>query len=175
MRLGEVKSGQVRSSQVRPGYPFSLVSGARSAEKILLLQPWRAQRGENFVFAPLARAARRKILQRWTRSPVFFGIRGAQRRENFAFAKTGARSAEKNFATLDWVTRFLRYLARTAWRKFCFCNPSIDNAKKKFDNARLGHLFSLVSGARSAEKYFATLDWVTQFLWYLARAARRKM
>ena len=74
VRLGEVKSGQVRSSQVRLGHPFSLVSGARSAEKILLfatldqvtrflwesarrkcceeknllLQSWRAQRGEKF-------------------------------------------------------------------------------------------------------------------------------
>ena len=49
---------------------------------------------------------------------------------------------------------------------------------------RLGHPFSLVSGARSAEKNFASdefaentmvrSDWVTRFLWYLARAARRK-
>jgi hypothetical protein len=52
---------------------------------------------------------------------------------------------EKNFATLDWVTCFLWYLARAARRKICFCNPS----------------------ARSAEKNFATLDQVTRFLWYL--------
>ena len=41
--------------------------------------------------------------------------------------------------------------------------------------SRLGHPFSLVSGARSAEKILTTLNWVTCFLWYLARAARRKM
>ena len=45
---------------------------------------------------------------------------------------------------------------------------------EKFCNARLGHPFSLVSGARSAEKILTTLNWVTCFLWYLARAARRK-
>ena len=66
-------------------------------------------------------------------------------RRKFGFCKTGARSAEKNFATLDWVTCFLWYLARAARRKICFCNPS----------------------ARSAEKNFATLDQVTRFLWYL--------
>ena len=58
------KTSAKNFDNARLGHPFSLVSGARSAEKILLLQPWRAQRGENFVFAPLARAARRKILQR---------------------------------------------------------------------------------------------------------------
>ena len=81
----------------RLGHLFSLVSGARSAEKILHLQFWRAPRGEKF-------------LQRWTRSPVFSGIRRAQRGENFA--------------TLVQVT----------------------------GQVRLGHPFSLVSGARSAEK-----------------------
>ena len=60
-------------------------------------------------------------------------------RRKFGFCKTGARSAEKNFATLDWVTCFLWYLARAARRKI-----------------------------------LTTLDWVTRFLWYLARAARRK-
>ena len=57
-----------------------------------------------------------------------------------------ARAARRKIlTTLDWVTRFLWYLARAARRKFCFCNPS----------------------ARSAEKNFATLDQVTRFLWYL--------
>ena len=59
---------------------------------------------------------------------------------------SGARAARRKIlTTLDWVTRFLWYLARAARRKFCFCNPS----------------------ARSAEKNFATLDQVTRFLWYL--------
>ena len=53
VRLGEVKSGQVRSSQVRLGQTFCLVSGARSAEKILFLQPKRAQRGEQICNARL--------------------------------------------------------------------------------------------------------------------------
>ena len=133
-----VKSGQVRSSQARSGqvtrlgHPFSLASSARSAEKILLLQNWRAQRGEKICNARLghlfslvsgARSAEKilhlqfwraprgeKFLQRWTRSPVFSGIRRAQRGENFA--------------TLVQVT----------------------------GQVRLGHPFSLVSGARSAEK-----------------------
>ena len=92
---------------------------ARSAEKILLLQNWRAQRGGNFATLVqvtgqvrlgvrflwyLARAARRKILQamnlqktQWsgqTGSPVFSGIWRAQRGENFAFA-TPARAARR--------------------------------------------------------------------------------
>ena len=48
-------------------------------------------------------------------------------------------------------------------------------------NAGLGHPFSLASSARSAEKILqrwsrspVRSDWVTRFLWYLARAARRK-
>ena len=94
-----------------------------------------------------------KLFQRSTVSTVFSGIWRAQRGEKFCNARLGhpfslaseARSAEKNFATLDWVTCFLWYLARAARRKFCFCNPS----------------------ARSAEKNFATLDQVTRFLWYL--------
>ena len=111
----------------RLGHPFSLVSAACTAEKILILQPghaqrreilqrlfgspvfsgiWRAQRGENFATLDgvsiflwyLARAARRKILQRLIGSPVFSGIWRAQRGEIFT--------------TIDWVTRFLWYLAR---------------------------------------------------------------
>ena len=39
---------------------------------------------------------------------------------------------------------------RAARRKFCFCNPS----------------------PCSAEKNFATLDWVTRFLWYLGSAEK---
>ena len=81
---------------------------------------WRAERGENFAFAILARTARRKILQRWTRSPVFSGIRRAQRGENFA--------------TLVQVT----------------------------GQVRLGHPFSLVSGARSAEKILLLQPWRAQ-------------
>ena len=77
-------------------------------------------------------------------------MRGAQRRETFAFAILARAARRKILQTLDWVTRFLWYLARAARRKFCFCNP----------------------GARSAEKNFATLGWVTRILWYLARAAR---
>ena len=48
-------------------------------------------------------------------------------------------------------------------------------------NAGLGHPFSLASDARSGEKILqrwsrspVRSDWVTRFLWYLARAARRK-
>ena len=92
---------------------------ARSAEKILLLQNWRAQRGGNFATLVqvtgqvrrgvrflwyLARAARRKILQAMnlqktqssgqTGSPSFSGIGRAQRAENFAFA-TPARAARR--------------------------------------------------------------------------------
>ena len=37
----------------RLGHLFSLVTGARSVEKILLLQPWRAQRKEKFCNARL--------------------------------------------------------------------------------------------------------------------------
>ena len=70
----------------RLGHPFSLVSGAHSAEKMLLLQLLRAQHEDNFdnakvdhlfslvsgarsaekhfAFATLARAARTKIVQR---------------------------------------------------------------------------------------------------------------
>ena len=76
------------------GYLLSLVSGARSAEKILLLQPWRAQRGEKFCNArldhsfPLIPGARSAenilLLQPWR----------AQRGENFAFA-TLARAARR--------------------------------------------------------------------------------
>ena len=40
-------------------------------------------------------------------------------------------------------------------------------------NARLGHPFSLASGMRSTKMFLTTLDWVTCFLWYLARTARR--
>ena len=82
-------------------------------------------------------------------------MRGAQRRENFAFAK----------------------LARAARRKFCNAGPG-------HRSGQTGYPFSLVSGARGAEKNFASdefaentivrSDWVTRFLWYLARAARRK-
>ena len=81
--------------------------------------------------------------------------RGAQRRENFAFAK----------------------LARAARRKFC-------NAGAGHRSGQTGCPFSMVSGARGAEKNFASdefaentivrSDWVTRFLWYRARAARRK-
>ena len=39
------KTSAKNFDNARLGHPFSLVSGARSAEKILLLQPWRAQRG----------------------------------------------------------------------------------------------------------------------------------
>ena len=39
------RSAEKNFDNARLGHPFSLVSGARSAEKILLLQPWRAQRG----------------------------------------------------------------------------------------------------------------------------------
>ena len=60
------------------------------------MQPWHAQRGENFAMLDwvtcfhcyLARAARRK----------------------FCFCNPSARSAGKNFATLVQVTRFLWYL-----------------------------------------------------------------
>ena len=40
------KTSAENFDNARLGHPFSLVSGARSAEKILLLQPQRAQRGE---------------------------------------------------------------------------------------------------------------------------------
>ena len=44
---------------------------------------------------------------------------------------------------------------------------------ENFDNARLGHPFSLVSSARSAKAILTSLNWVTCFLCYLARGARR--
>ena len=50
--------------------------------------------------------------------------------EKFCFCNPSARSAEKNWATLDWVTQFLWYRARAARRKFCFCNPSARSAEK---------------------------------------------
>ena len=78
----------------RLGHPFSLVSGARSAEKILLWQPSRAQRGEKFCncrpghtfsLASSARGAEKiLLLQNWR----------AQRGENFAFASS-ARAARR--------------------------------------------------------------------------------
>ena len=53
------------------GHPFSLVSGARSAENILLLQPLRAQREDNFdnakhghPFSLVIGSARSNIWQR---------------------------------------------------------------------------------------------------------------
>ena len=48
------------------------------------------------------------------------------------------------------------------------------STENKIDNARLGHPFSLASRARSAEKILTTLDWLSRFLWYLARAAQRE-
>ena len=66
VRSDQVRSDQISSGQVRPGHPFSLVSGARSAEKILFLQPWRAQRGENFAFASLV------LLQKNTKVKRYF-------------------------------------------------------------------------------------------------------
>ena len=66
---------------------------ARSAEKILLLQNWRAQRGEKFCNAgPGHRSGQ-------TGSPVFSGIWRAQRGENFAFA-TLARAARRKILQL---------------------------------------------------------------------------
>ena len=85
------------------------------------------------------------------------------------------------FATLNCVNGFLWYLARGARRKFCICNSGAHRAEKNFCNAGLGHPFSLASDARSGEKILqrwsrspVRSDWVTRFLWYLARAARRK-
>ena len=52
--------------------------------------------------------------------------------------------------------------------------PRRAQRREKFCNARLGHPFSLVSGARSAKEILTALHWITCFLWYLARAARRK-
>ena len=47
----QARSGQVRPAQVKSGQTWSLVFSAI----------WRAQRGENFTFATLARAAQRKF------------------------------------------------------------------------------------------------------------------
>ena len=105
-----VRWGQVRSGQVQPwcaqrgkifcnawlGRPFSLVSVTRSAKKKFD----NARLGHSFSL-----------------------VSGARKVENsFKFWNPGARSAEKNFATLGWVTRFLWYLPRATWRKCCFCN-----------------------------------------------------
>ena len=56
--------------QRQAGSPVSLVSGTRSAQKNLLLQPCCVQRGENFS-------------QRQTWLPVFSNLWRAQRGENF--------------------------------------------------------------------------------------------
>ena len=72
MKSNEVRSGQVRSVQVRSGQVKSgqIRSGQIKSVQVRSGQTgspvfsgfWGAQRGENFVFATLARAARRKIL-----------------------------------------------------------------------------------------------------------------
>ena len=137
---------------------------------------WRAQRGENFAFVTLARAARRKIVQRQAGSPVFlwylaraarrtfcFCYPGARSAEKiFAFCNPGARSAEKNLSTLDWVTRFLWYVARAARRKFCFCNLGARSTEKNCATPGWVTRFSLVSGARSAENILLLLPWRAQ-------------
>ena len=75
-----------------------------------------------------------------------------------------------------WLMGLMRLmgLMKEIPKKFCFCNPGARSAEKNFVNARLGHPFSLVSGARSAKEILTALHWVICFLWYLAHAARRK-
>ena len=140
----------------------------------------RAARRKFCFGNPRARSAEKNFatVDRVTR---FLWLLARAARRKFCFCKTGARSAEKKFATLDWVTCFLWYLARGARRKFCICNSGAHRAEKNFCNAGLGHPFSLASDARSGEKILqrwsrspVRSDWVTRFLWYLARAARRK-
>ena len=73
-----------------------------------------------------------------------------------------ARSAEKILLLQNW----------RAQRGEKFCNARLGHlfslvsgarsAEKNFDNARLGHLFSLVSGARSAEKILLLQPWRAQ-------------
>ena len=79
------------------GHPFSLVPGARSAEKILLLQPWRGRRGEKFYNARLGH--------------LFSLVSGARSAEkNFDNARlghpfslvSGARSAKKILLLQPW-------------------------------------------------------------------------
>ena len=65
---------------VRLGHPFSVASGARSAEEIWLLQPKRAQRGQKFGNARLGHP--------------FSLVSGARRGEDFTFA-TLARPAQR--------------------------------------------------------------------------------
>ena len=56
--------------------------------------------------------------------------------------------------TLDWVTRFLWYLARAARRKFCFCNPSARSAEKNFASDEFAEN-TMVERRKACKKYFS--------------------
>ena len=91
----------------------------------------------------LASAHLNLILETWWPRPVS----SAKLEPKSVLRKTSAKKLlRKILTTLDWVTRFLWYLARAARRKIYFCNPGARSAEKIFWNARLGHPFSLVSG-----------------------------
>ena len=137
----------------------------------MLLQSWRAQRGENFgTLETLLLSGNRSIAGN-VMAPSRFQtvLRGTP---NAFLVKSGqVRSSQASSGEVrsDLVTCFLCYLARAARRKFYFCNPGARSAEKMLCNARLGHPFSLISGNAgttlgSAKEILPNLNWVTSLL-----------
>ena len=101
------------------------VFSARSAEKIWLLQNWRAQRGEKFCNARLGH---------------LFSL------------VSGARSAEKNLLLQPCCAERRDNFQQRQAGSPVFSDIWRAQREENFNNARLGHPFFLVSGARSAEE-----------------------
>ena len=171
--------GLIWAHGARLGNEFSLAAGACSAEKMLLLQPWRPQREEKFCNAGLGHpfslvsgaCSAKEILTTLNRYRFFCPTKVERHFDtkhfgapSLACLKFSLHSAAKYFATLDWVTRFLWYLARAARRKFGFCNPGASRAEKISRNAKLeSHLSSGIRRAPRGESLaFANLAFLQE-------------
>ena len=126
------------------------------------------------------------------RGQSFCVVSGGRSEEKILLSQSSHGSAAKNLATLEWVTRFVWYMARTARKMFLhyqtdhqivsrtcksrqFTVSGARGAEKmllvqawraqreeNFDNAKLGHQFFLVAGARSAKKIWLLQPWRAQ-------------